>query len=440
MANASARAKASNRQVTPRACGNANAAAPTSYARSLLPSDRAQPLAPGVAESMGQRFRADFSAVRLHQGTQAHTHADALDARAYTIGEDIVLGRNAPPLSSDGGKRTLAHELAHVVQQRRGGPPPALAPDAPHEAAADRAASAAMSGNGTVSVGSGTGVGVARDTDEEAMRKRNKAKGKLKGVDPKIDAAVESEIVEEKTPQADPESIKTKKVKSTKAAKDTRTNFNKVRDTHAKALGVAKGGQVHHGIEVQVMKRYPGAFSQAEINAASNMRGIRPELQGKRQLHNRAIRAAWDRHYNKLDALIKKRKLTKGTPQYRSVVRQYLLDARAEMDHLYGEMYSEAHAAEAAKRSKKSKKSTGTGARTSSKAAATGKAKATAPKSPSKNLSHASVGSVWVQPFVRVGDALVPGRLKLGRQLMNHRCLQVAMSPKSTFSTKDEHV
>jgi hypothetical protein len=51
------------------------------------------------------------------------------------------------------------------------------------------------------------------------------------------------------------------------------------------------------------------------------------------------------------------------------------------------------------------------------------------PKSPSKNLSQASAESVEVQPFVLAADALVPGTLKLGKQLSTHRCLQVVTSP-----------
>src|SRR3712207_8953995 len=51
-----------------------------------------------------------------------------------------------------------------------------------------------------------------------------------------------------------------------------------------------KGGQVHHAIELQVLNRYPGVFTSQELNAPANMRGIPPERQGKRQLHNAKIR------------------------------------------------------------------------------------------------------------------------------------------------------
>ncbi|MFF8916458.1 DUF4157 domain-containing protein [Streptomyces sp. NPDC015032] len=63
---------------------------------------------------MESRFGADFSDVRLHTGAAAQRSAAAIGARAYTSGNNVVIG--------DGGadKHTLAHELTHVIQQRRG--------------------------------------------------------------------------------------------------------------------------------------------------------------------------------------------------------------------------------------------------------------------------------------------------------------------------------
>lgn len=390
------------------------------YDHQQVPPGTARPLAPALAEDLGQRFNADFGSVRVHEGVEAQASAKALQARAYTVGEHIVLGRSAPPPDSHDGKRVLAHELAHVVQQRRGGPPPTLSPDAPHEAAADRAAAAAMSGSAAVTVAGGTGVGVARDEDEEAIRKRNQAKGKLKGVDASTDKAVESGIVEEPTKQPAPASPKTRKVPSTKEAKGARSAFSSKQPGHAKALSVDKGGQVHHGIELQALKRYPGAFTAAELNARENMRGIRPELEGKRQLHNSKIREAWDKHYNRLDAQLKEKGLKAGTPEYRAYARKYLLEARAEMDHLYGNLYSEAHAAEAAKSGKKpaqpgakSSAPSKSTAKAPSKAAGTAPAKAPAKKSTASAKTAAKPAATPVKtpaskPAKSSGKAAVP--------------------------------
>lgn len=59
-----------------------------------------------------------FSAVRIRRDAAAAQSADALHARAYTVGDRIVFGRAAYAPDSSEGERLIAHELAHVVQQR----------------------------------------------------------------------------------------------------------------------------------------------------------------------------------------------------------------------------------------------------------------------------------------------------------------------------------
>jgi len=63
------------------------------------------------------RFGADFSRVRVHTDAKAVESARAINASAYTAGRDVVFdaGRLAPETSS--GRRLLAHELTHVLQQ-----------------------------------------------------------------------------------------------------------------------------------------------------------------------------------------------------------------------------------------------------------------------------------------------------------------------------------
>ncbi|MFC8714056.1 DUF4157 domain-containing protein [Streptomyces sp. NPDC057197] len=72
------------------------------------------PLAEPVRKDMEARMGADFSDVRLHTGADARRSAEALGARAYTMGSHVVIG------DGGGDRHTLAHELTHVVQQRRG--------------------------------------------------------------------------------------------------------------------------------------------------------------------------------------------------------------------------------------------------------------------------------------------------------------------------------
>jgi hypothetical protein len=62
------------------------------------------------------RFSHDFGNVRIHSDARAQASAAAVNARAYTVGDDIVLGRGADACAAS-GRRLMAHELAHVVQQ-----------------------------------------------------------------------------------------------------------------------------------------------------------------------------------------------------------------------------------------------------------------------------------------------------------------------------------
>jgi hypothetical protein len=77
-------------------------------------------LDPDTAQSMGARLGADFSDVRIHQGGSAAESARAVNAQAYTVGNDVVFGSGRFDPASPEGQRTLAHELTHVVQQREG--------------------------------------------------------------------------------------------------------------------------------------------------------------------------------------------------------------------------------------------------------------------------------------------------------------------------------
>jgi hypothetical protein len=132
-----------------------------------------QPLDPAIRAEMEARFGQDFGNVRIHVGGDAAASAKAINAKAYTVGSDIAFatGQYAPDAAS--GRQLLAHELAHVVQQGRGGPEPSLSSSA-LEAAAAQAATAAMQGQGAIHVGGASGVGVAREAgeSEEAARRR----------------------------------------------------------------------------------------------------------------------------------------------------------------------------------------------------------------------------------------------------------------------------
>ncbi len=63
------------------------------------------------------RFGHDFGHVRLHNDNRAHQTAQGIHARAFTMGSNIVFGRGQYAPGTTEGKRLLAHELTHVIQQ-----------------------------------------------------------------------------------------------------------------------------------------------------------------------------------------------------------------------------------------------------------------------------------------------------------------------------------
>jgi hypothetical protein len=97
------------------------ASAPPSVDRVLASSGR--PLAPALRQDMEQRFGHDFSRVRVHSGAAAEQSAHEVNAHAYTVGPNIVFGAGQFAPETHEGRRLMAHELTHVVQQTGiGGP------------------------------------------------------------------------------------------------------------------------------------------------------------------------------------------------------------------------------------------------------------------------------------------------------------------------------
>ena len=109
-----------------------------------------QALDPQTRGFMEARLRSDFSRVRLHSGLTAEESARAVGAAAYTVGSNVVLGSGVSP-STSSGRRTLAHELVHVMQNGGSQSLAALelgATNDPSEAEAESLASSALSGGG----------------------------------------------------------------------------------------------------------------------------------------------------------------------------------------------------------------------------------------------------------------------------------------------------
>jgi hypothetical protein len=79
-----------------------------------------QPLDPATRAYMEPRFAHNFGNVRVHNDTRAAYSARAVNARAYTVGQQIVFGTNQFAPTTYHGRALLAHELAHAIQQEGG--------------------------------------------------------------------------------------------------------------------------------------------------------------------------------------------------------------------------------------------------------------------------------------------------------------------------------
>src|SRR5262249_39799184 len=75
-----------------------------------------QPLAESTRSFFEARFGSDFSNVRMHKDSYGGRLAEALQAKAFTVGSEIIFGAGQFTPETSAGKHLLAHEL---VQQGR---------------------------------------------------------------------------------------------------------------------------------------------------------------------------------------------------------------------------------------------------------------------------------------------------------------------------------
>ena len=76
-----------------------------------------EPLPEAVRQDMGSRFGADFGAVRIHRDARAAQASSALNAAAFTVGNQIHFGAGQFNPASSEGRELIAHELTHTIQQ-----------------------------------------------------------------------------------------------------------------------------------------------------------------------------------------------------------------------------------------------------------------------------------------------------------------------------------
>jgi len=90
-------------------------AVPTSVNQAIASPGR--PLEATLRQDMEQRFGHDFSRVRVHTDGKAADSAHAVSARAYTVGHDIVFAAGQYDSGANEGRKLIAHELTHTIQQ-----------------------------------------------------------------------------------------------------------------------------------------------------------------------------------------------------------------------------------------------------------------------------------------------------------------------------------
>ncbi len=144
---------------------------------------------------MEARFGADFSRVRVHADANAAVLAEQVEANAFTLGEHLFFDPARLVPDTQTGQRLLAHELAHVVQQRRGGGS-THAGDAVLESQADAAAiqvaASEMPTSSPVQVGGASAPGLMR---EPSGKKKRPAAEELGGEDEDFDQGHESDFM-----------------------------------------------------------------------------------------------------------------------------------------------------------------------------------------------------------------------------------------------------
>jgi hypothetical protein len=153
-------APAAQRQATGRA--------PTTVAPGL---GAGRPLDQATRYYFEPRFGADFSNVRVHDHAEAHRAAAGLGAQAFTFGRNIVFGEGQHSPGTDKGRRLLAHELTHVVQQA-GAPAPTRPLSHPLDRAereADRVAAHVVAGEPVRIAAAPAGLVQRAPADEEAV-------------------------------------------------------------------------------------------------------------------------------------------------------------------------------------------------------------------------------------------------------------------------------
>jgi Domain of unknown function (DUF4157) len=110
-------------RVTARRNQGSSQPVPQPLAGPRTTSGQGSPLSPATRAFFERRFGHDFAQVRIHSDHHAAADARSIDAAAFTVGSHIWFGEGQYAPGSTAGRRLLAHELTHVIQQHSGAAP-----------------------------------------------------------------------------------------------------------------------------------------------------------------------------------------------------------------------------------------------------------------------------------------------------------------------------
>ncbi len=127
-----------------------------------------QSLETSTRSRMESHFGHDFGGVRVHTDARASESAGAVNAVAYTVGNNIVFGAGHYAPQTSAGQRLLAHELTHVAQQTGSGA--LTSQEGALEAEAEKVSASIQSGARTpVAVALGIGPRLSRQAAPEEV-------------------------------------------------------------------------------------------------------------------------------------------------------------------------------------------------------------------------------------------------------------------------------
>lgn len=218
------------------------------------PSSAGHALDPSLRAEMESHLGADLSGVRLHTSPAAAASANALRARAYTVGQNVVFGPGQYRPEHTAGRALIVHELTHTVQQALGGAAPAGSGS--DEGAAVDGSSRWANGLGPAPISQGSGIGIAR-APQTAVAASTPATQTVSGGVDGFDSPLTSRERAQIRRQIAQGKRLTKSMKN-RLRSDARYQWRTA--TMGKGLQPGAGYQVHHITPLEFAHRFPTRF------------------------------------------------------------------------------------------------------------------------------------------------------------------------------------